>query len=149
MVCSLCRHCRKTSSAVGMKLRACRNCSVTGWNGKGEHVLGRGNPPAEPALIPEGRTNNVLLRHAEPSNRGSAGDLGKRYRANRGVVRPGRWTFWYPSPPGYHMQCGGCRQHGNTVTWRYIASWVGHASRVTNLPNDKNGNRRVFKSTRG
>ena len=73
----------------------------TPWLGgmrKGVHVLRRGNPSADPALVPEGWINIVLLRHAESSNRDSARDFGKRRRASRGIVRLERWTSW-TNPP--------------------------------------------------
>ena len=109
---SLCRHCRKTSSVVGMAPRACRICSVTGRNTEGGHALCREIPPAETALVPEDWTNTAPLRHAESSNKGSARDIGKRYRANRGAVRLERWTLQAGPPPGFRRQRGGCRKQG-------------------------------------
>jgi len=99
MAWSLCRHCRERSSSVDILLRVCRARFVTGQKVEGGCVLDRGNPAAEPTVIPASWTDTAPLRHAESRNGGDTRNLEKKGPTSRGDKKSKEWTLYMDKPP--------------------------------------------------
>ena len=102
---SLRKHCRKTSSVVGIVLRACGVCFEIGRKSvKGDDAHHRENLPAEPTPILEGLMNIARLRRVESSRKGRVRSQERMCRASRGGPRLEMPTLWADPSPGSQGQ---------------------------------------------